>query len=108
MKYLIVFILIAVPLLISAQTQLMGKVRLEDGTPLAGAKITLYQNRVQIIKTYTDKYGNYSFTTDPGTYDVELSSKRITCSYIHNVLAKAGRVTYLNLLCDYNYGNSCF
>lgn len=107
MKYLIVFLLIAVPILVSAQTQLIGKVYLEDDSPLAGAKITLYQNGVQIIKTYTDKYGNYSFTIDPGTYNVELYSKRMTCNYTRNVLAKAGRVTYLNLLCDYN-DSGCF
>lgn len=97
MKYLIVFILIAVPVLISAQTQVMGKVTLEGDSILTGVKVTLYKNGVNIIKTYTDKRGNYSFTIDPGTYDVSAEILGYNPTRIQRFIAFAGKVNYLNI-----------
>ena len=97
MKYLIVFILIATPVLISAQTQLMGKVFSEDDIPLAGVQITLYKNGVQTIKTYTDKRGNYSLTIDPGTYDLRAEMRGYEPTSIERVIAFAGKANSLDL-----------
>jgi len=66
------------------------------GETLIGASVYIEGVSDNTIGTITDFDGNYSFDTDPGTYDIAISYISYTKQLIKGVVIKAGDVTTLD------------
>ncbi len=66
------------------------------GETLIGASVYIEGVSDNTIGTITDFDGNYSFDTDPGTYDIAISYISYTKQLIKGVVIKAGDLTTLD------------
>ena len=99
MKKYILFILIPLCQLLSAQTSLSGKVtEAESGAPILFGSIALFKSGNLITGTDTDLNGNYHFSNiEPGTYDVEASYVGCQTQRINGVIIYAGKENKLDI-----------
>ena len=56
-----------------AQSAIFGTVTDEDGEPVIGGNVAVYNGTSLVTGTQTDFDGNYRIDIDPGTYNVEFS-----------------------------------
>lgn len=99
MKKYILFILLPLCQLLSAQTSLSGKVTEgESGEPILFGSIALFKSGVRVAGTDTDLDGNYHFSNiDPGTYDIEASYVGFQTQRINGVIIYAGKANKLDI-----------
>lgn len=84
--------------LVAQTSSIYGKVTDEEtGEDLLYANLILNKNGVYATGGTTDFEGNYSITTDPGTYDVKISYTGYADRVITGVLVKAGQGTKLDI-----------
>ncbi|MDF2437290.1 MAG: enterobactin receptor protein [Bacteroidota bacterium] len=84
---------------LSAQSTgtIKGTIKGDDGAPLFGALIRLYEDATMVTGTTTDFDGNYSIKDiTPGDYDMEISYMNMGTKRINKVNVDPVQIAYIN------------
>jgi Carboxypeptidase regulatory-like domain len=104
----LILLLLALPLLMHAQTELTGTIYDDSNLPLPDATVKLLKNGSLIKGTLTDENGVYVLTNfDPGAYDLEVSYVGMKTSKMNGLVTKDELSQRIDVHLEYDIADRC-